>query len=87
MSGPIFWLPVVKMSWEKNSKKKPMLLINFYFMIHFDFYNTKIFSFSIGSKVMNPKMPLCIIHSETATYERQNPKLVNNSTLTLINFE
>ena len=36
-----------------------MLLINFYFMIHFDFYNTKIFSFSIGSKVMNPKMPLC----------------------------
>ena len=58
MSGPIFWLPVVKMSWEKNSKKKPMLLINFYFMIHFDFYNTKIFSFSIGSKVMNPKMPL-----------------------------
>ena len=34
-------LPVVKMSWEKNSKKKPMLPINFCFMIYFDFYNKK----------------------------------------------
>ena len=66
MSGPIFWLPKVKMSWEKNSKKKPMLLINFCFMIHFDFYNTKIFSFSIGSKVMNHKMPLWILSSSSS---------------------
>ena len=59
MSGPIFWLPMVKMSWEKNSKKKPILLVNFCFLIHFDFSNTRIFSFSIGGKVMSPKMPLC----------------------------
>ena len=37
MSGPVFWLPVVKMSWGKKSEKKPMLLINFCFMIDFDF--------------------------------------------------
>ena len=60
MSGLLFWLPVVKMSWEKNSKKKPILLVNFCFLIHFDFSNTRIFSFSVGIKVMNPKMPLCI---------------------------
>ena len=59
MSGLLFWLPVVKMSWEKNSKKKPILLVNFCFLIHFDFSNTRIFSFSVGIKVMNPKMPLC----------------------------
>ena len=58
MSGLLFWLPVVKMSWEKNSKKKPILLVNFCFLIHFDFSNTRIFSFSVGIKVMNPKMPL-----------------------------
>ena len=59
MSGPIFWLPVVKISWGKNSKKKPILLVNFCFLTHFDILNTRIFSFSIGGKVMNPKMPLC----------------------------
>ena len=59
MSGPIFWLPVVKISWEKTSKKKPTLLVNFCFLTHFDFSNTRIFSFSIGGKVMSPKMPLC----------------------------
>ena len=59
MSGLLFLLPVVKMSWEKNSKKKPILLVNFCFLIHFDFSNTRIFSFSVGIKVMNPKMPLC----------------------------
>ena len=58
MSGLLFWLPVVKMSWEKNSKKKPILLVNFCFLIHFDFSNTRIFSISIGGKVMNSKMPL-----------------------------
>ena len=62
MSGPVFWLPVVKMSWEKNSKKKPILLVNFCFLTHFDFSNTRIFSFSVGIKVMNPKMPLCSTH-------------------------
>ena len=64
MSGPVFRLPVVKMSWEKIFKKKPMLLINFCFMIHFDFWNTRIFSFSIRSKVMNPKIPLCELCSK-----------------------
>ena len=59
MSGPIFRLPVVKISRGKNSKKKPILLVNFCFLTHFDFSNTRIFSFSIGGKVMNPKMPLC----------------------------
>ena len=59
MSGLLFWLQVVKMSWEKNSKKKPILLVNFCFPIHFDFSNTRILTFSPGSKVMNPKMPLC----------------------------
>ena len=60
MSGLLFWLPVAKMSWEKNSKKKPILLFNFCFLIHFDFSNTRIFSFFVGIKVMNPKMPLCV---------------------------
>ena len=60
MSGPIFWLPVVKISWEKNFKKKPILLVNFCFLTHFDFSNTRIFSFTIGGKVMNTKMPLCV---------------------------
>ena len=59
MSGPISRLPVVKMSWEKNSKKKPILLFNFCFLIHFDFSNKRIFTFSDGSKVMNPKNPRC----------------------------
>ena len=45
MSEPVFRFPVVKMSWEKNSKKKPILLFNFCFMIHFDFFNTRIFHF------------------------------------------
>ena len=61
MSGLLFWLPVAKMSWEKNCRKKPILLVNFCFLIHFDFSNTRIFSFSVGSKVMNPKMPLCML--------------------------
>ena len=64
MSGPVFLLSVVKMSWGKNSKKKPILLVNFCFLIHFDFSNTRIFSFSIGGKVMNPKMPLCVSCAE-----------------------
>ena len=59
MSGLLFWLPVAKMSWEKNCRKKPILLVNFCFLIHFDFSNARIFSFSIGGKVMNPKIPLC----------------------------
>ena len=59
MSGPVILLLVVKMSWGENSKKKFMLLVNFCFLIHFDFSNTRIFSFSVGNKVMNPKMPLC----------------------------
>ena len=35
MSGPVFWLPEVKMSWEKNSKKKPIIAINFCFLVDF----------------------------------------------------
>ena len=50
----------------KKFRKKIMLLINFCFIIHFDFKNTKLFSFSIGSKVMNPKMPLCHVHDSEA---------------------
>ena len=68
MSGLLFWLPVVKMSWEKNSKKKPILLVNFCFLIHIDFSNTRIFSFSVGIKVMNPKMPLCQICPDTKLF-------------------
>ena len=58
MSGLLFWLPVVKLSWDKYSKKKPILLVNFCFLIHFDFSNTRMFSFSVRIKVMNPKMTL-----------------------------
>ena len=41
---------------KKNLEKKPILLVNFCFLIHFDFSNTRIFSFSVGIKVMNPKI-------------------------------
>ena len=73
MSGLLFWLPVVKMSWGKNSKKKHILLVNFYFLIHFDFSNTRIFSISVGSKVMNPKMPLCSTPTSCVCQDGSDP--------------
>ena len=64
------WTPILASSGQnelgKNSKKKPILLLNFGFLIHFDFSNTRIFSLSVGIKVMNPKMPLW---SEFRKYE------------------
>ena len=38
MSGPIFWLPVVKISRGKNYKKKPILLVYFCFLTHILFW-------------------------------------------------
>ena len=35
LSGPLFLSAVVKMSWEKNPKKKSMFLINFCFLFCF----------------------------------------------------
>ena len=34
-TGGLSQLPVVKMSWEKNSKKKPSVLTNFPFLVNF----------------------------------------------------
>jgi len=78
MSGPVFLLPVVKMSWEKNSKKKPVLLVNFCFLIHFDFSNTRILTFSDRSKVMNPKMPLWVCITIMDNYRTNCLQLRNN---------
>ena len=35
-----------------------ILLVNFCYLTHFEFSNTKTFSFFNEGKVMNPKMPL-----------------------------
>ena len=35
----VFWLLVVEMSQEKNSKKKPIILSNFCFLFHFQIFN------------------------------------------------
>jgi len=37
--GGISWLPVVKMSWGKKSKKKPCVLNNFCFLFNFEVSN------------------------------------------------
>ena len=34
-TGGLSQLPLVKMSWEKNSKKKPSVLTNFCFLVNF----------------------------------------------------
>ena len=34
-TGGLSQLPVVEMSWEKNSKKKPNILTNFGFLVNF----------------------------------------------------
>ena len=34
-TGGLSQLPVVEMSWEKNSKKKPSVLTNFRFLVNF----------------------------------------------------
>ena len=73
------------MSWEKNFKEKTYIAVQLLFYDPFWFLKYKNFSFSIQSKVMNPKMPLhCDIHTFNDAIEIWNG---NNLKLCLLSFD
>ena len=63
--GGLSQLPVVKMSWEKKSKKKPCVLTNFRFLVNFIRHTGPMVTMvtrCTGSLSQHPVVQLCLAY-------------------------